>query len=121
MDFVFELANDLLKQVSGAPNGVIIFLALIAIGYLLQIVAWPPNRFIPAILCLISIVAFIRLGESGLVGEVPHPQERLAVIGVIVWLGAWMTHKILLARLEGWIKKKVGNGEPKPPEVTDGP
>lgn len=114
MEFVFELISELVAQLSGAPNSVLIPFALIAIGYLLRLLPWIPAKFTPLILCIVSIAAFIRMGEPGLVGEVPHPEERLAVVGVIVWLLVWLAHKLVLQYIEDWVVKKVKKFLPQP-------
>jgi hypothetical protein len=86
----------------------LLFISLLAIGRLIKEIAWPPDRYIPLVTFIVAVVGAIMLGDPSAVSfEAPEPEVRLAFIGVVVWLVAWLSHKLVLHHFEEWITNKV--------------
>lgn len=108
MDFLFDIGSDLLSQIHKAPSYVLLFVALIAIGRLIKEIVWPPDRYIPLVLFFVSVTGSIMLGDPSAVNhEEPSPNTRLALVGVVIWLVAWLSYRLLLQHFEAWIDAKV--------------
>lgn len=107
-------------QLMGAPAGILLFLAVIAIGYALK--AWGkfPNNAIPITLLAVGVGLWLIVAPEGKAGaSVREWWGRNVLIGLIISCASWLTHRLILKKIE----TKLGvfsNGfdteqEPKPP------
>lgn len=122
MDTLFELLNNLVAQITNAPVLVLLLVSLFGIGRLIKEVGWPPPRFIPLILCAVSVGGTLWLGMPGEVPpQISDPNAVLVFVGLTLWLVAWIVHKAALQYLEDWIEAKVSAflGKNKPKETNE--
>lgn len=93
-------------RLAGAPGGVLVFLACLAVGYLLRIVRPFPNRFIPLSVTIAGAIAYsLVTWVSGQAGPV---WVRACLIGLVIGFVAWLCHRLLIKHLENFLKRRFG-------------
>lgn len=108
MDLLFQLLENIVNQITGAPSLVLLFISLFAIGRLVKEIGWPPPRFIPLVLCIAAVGGTLWLGAPGAVTQdVKDPNAALVCVGLAIWLLAWILHKAMLQHMEEWCIEKV--------------
>ncbi|MDE2104821.1 MAG: hypothetical protein KGL39_46725 [Patescibacteria group bacterium] len=98
MNYLIKLNGELMN----APAGVVVILFAIAVGYVLKMANFFPNKFIPlVIVCLTAFIFPTVQLCADLAGKVASPWLHLpinALIGVILGFAAWMFHARILKR-----------------------
>jgi hypothetical protein len=101
-----DSAVDLLNKLYGLPAIAIVMLGCLALGYLLRFIKAFPNDAIPVVCILFGAVLLPTLADA----RGPMPLRiwlvKNAMLGLIVGCLAWITHNILLSRLEDWLAAK---------------
>jgi hypothetical protein len=100
-----DLITSLLSRVFTSAPPVFLFVVLIALGYALKTMPWVRNDWIPMVNLIVAMVAYPLISKADL-GNVP--QMRLPMVGalirdvlggIIIFAGAWVTHRVVLKRL----------------------
>ncbi len=104
MEYFNEAINTLSKL---GPEG-FCFLACIAVGYLVKLVPWIPNKHIPWMCILSGPAIYPFLTNYGRVSpDSQHPIVRIVLTGLIISVVSWMAHYSIIWRVEKWLKAKM--------------
>lgn len=110
------LFTDGIKALYAAPSWLLLALVVNVIGLLLKSQGWIPNKRIPLICVAIGAILFPFVGSvDGITPAPRYPMVTLAEMGMIISLGAWLLHGLLLKRFEKFLPAWVLEDEK--PEV----
>ena len=99
-----NILEDLVNQVQKWPVSVALVIALAFTGIVLKRIGMFPNKFIPAVLMILSTCIYILVGESGVVNPVvKYPDVVLGlygwILGMIGWLAQGIIWKFIILKL----------------------
>lgn len=102
---VFHKLADFNGELMGAPVGVLLFLAVIGIGYILRVWHKCPNNMVPVVQLIVGMVLWL-LVCPGMLKEdsVRIWWGRNLLIGIIIPCAAWLVQRSILKKVE----KKFG-------------
>lgn len=93
----------------GAPVGVLVLLACLALGYAVKLIPVIENRWIPSIVIVGGVLLFPMLSDRG--GELLRIWlAKTTAMGLVIASLAWLVHNKVLKRLEeklGWFKDEA--------------
>lgn len=98
-----SLLTDGIKALYGAPAWMLLALVINVLGLVLK---WSaiPNKRIPIICVLAGGLLFPFVGSvDGITPPPRYPMVTLAEMGMIISLGAWLLHGLLLKRFEKFL------------------
>jgi len=120
--------SDLLAKLYGVPGYVLVFLSCIAVGYILRIWRWFPNRAIPVVAILWGPLFNMLIADP--------LADRFSIrvwlvknflVGLLIGGGAFVFHNRVLKKLEdklpflkGWIVPDSDTGQFNKSDFTDG-
>lgn len=117
-DFVTPFLNDLLQ-----PDSIRIALSLIMFGYVIRMIPWIENRWIPMLNCFLigPALSFFLLGwpSNGDINPNCRWPEACAYVvayqrGFLIGVAAWMMHGFVLKKIEEALEKITGGAKPPP-------
>lgn len=94
LQFIAELATRILSL---DPANLII-VGSVALGYVLRIVRFFPNRHIPSACLVFTLVMYPLISHTP--GQPARKYAIDLILAIIFWLAGWMTHRILLRPIE---------------------
>lgn len=112
-----ETLNDILSaldKIQGWPTTALVFATCIVFGYALRFIKRFPNDGIPVAVILWGAVFMLLLAD-------PRPHDmparvwtvRNLLVGLAIGFFAWILHKVILTKLEGWLAARfpdsIGN------------
>lgn len=101
----FEKLAKFNEQLMGAPVGVLLFLAVIAIGYVLRVWHKCPNNLIPVLQVVMGMVLWMFVCPEMMKSDsVRVWWGRNLLIGIIIPCSAWLVQRTIIKRIE----KKFG-------------
>lgn len=118
-ELVTSFLNDLLN-----PSAARIMLSLIMFGYVIRMIPWIENRWIPMLNCFLlgPFLSFVLLGwpSNGEIEPACRWPEVCAYVvayqrGFLVGVVAWMMHGFVLKKIEEALQKITGEKPPIPP------
>lgn len=113
--------SGLNTDLMGAPVGILLYFAILAIGYAMKASKKVPNNVIPIVLICCGLLLWLMVAEEPNAGtSLRNWFGRNIMIGLIIPCAAWLTHRVILKRLE----KKLGvfkNGDGFETEVQTKP
>ena len=111
--------SDIISQISTAPVGLLIVLAVNVLGYLLKASAIP-NAFIPPSGAILAVLGNVFMGDPGKCAPyLRHPETQLAFVGLVYWAAAWMFHAQILKRFGLDAALGFGENRSEPTHVGD--
>ena len=103
-----DALKDFLSQLLNATPEMFCIACLIALGYALKYIPWVSNRFIPAILLVVSIACYPLIAENSHAPyTMRYPLVRQMMIGVVLWFIAWALHGLVIKRVVAYIKQRM--------------
>lgn len=119
-----------LTKIESWPAVGLVFALCIVAGYCWKLAKFKcfPNDAIPAIVVLTGALAMLLVGAdepAGVSGRVWH--TRQFIVGCVIGFTAWLSHALILSRVEDWISNlvpgvgKALNGKPPPPDKPSVP
>lgn len=97
-----------LDKLEGLPAAALIFLACIALGYMLRFIKPFPNSAIPVVVILFGALSMLFLADAR---PTTMPARiwtvRNLLVGLIIGFAAWIAHKLILSRIENLIGSKL--------------
>jgi hypothetical protein len=104
-DFV-NMISVPVDWIAGQGNEVLLVLAVIAVHHLLRMCKGFPDDWIPLVTCLVAVAGEFLLGEVPVESRAAYPKARLVLIGLIIWLIAWLLEAQVLNRLKTALNKR---------------
>lgn len=92
-----ERYNDMLN---GLPSGALVFVFAILLGYMMKLLPFVSNRYIPMGVVTFAVVAFVALNPRDKAMAIGVWLARTLIAGFIIGAVAWMAHSLLLKQLE---------------------
>lgn len=104
-----DKALSYLDKLQGLPGVALVFLSAIVIGYAWRFIPakWFPNQAIPVAVIVwgafaMSLIADARASTMPLRVWI----LRNLIIGAVIGFAAWLTHNLILSRIEDWLGSK---------------
>jgi hypothetical protein len=94
-----------IEWVASQGNEVLLVMAVIAVHHLLRVSTFP-NQWIPLVTFLVAVFGEVLLGELPVESRAAYPKARLVVVGIVIWLIAWLLEAQVLNRLKRFVSKK---------------
>lgn len=122
-----ETLNSILQaldKVQGLSAVALVFLSCIVVGYALRFIKRFPNDGIPVVVILWGALAMLFIADPR-ANSMPARiwTSRNVFIGLVIGMVAWLTHKLVLSKLEDLISAKFNLGDTqffnKPPTPTE--
>lgn len=83
------------------------FALVVAIGYLIRLVPWVANKYIPLLAPVVGGVLLPLIAPAGFVGAAwKNPTVVLVIYGIIVGVVAWVAHALIISRIEDMLASK---------------
>ncbi len=83
------------------------FALVIAIGYLIRLVPWVANRYIPLLAPVVGGVLLPLIAPTGFIADTwKNPTVVLVIYGIIVGVVAWAAHALIISRIEELLSSK---------------
>lgn len=101
-----------LDKIQGLSAVALIFLSCIIVGYCLRFLKKFPNDGIPVVVILWGAVAMLIIADPR-ASTIPARiwTARNLCVGLVIGFVAWVSHKIILSRIEDFIASKIpGSG-----------
>lgn len=105
-----------LNQLQGLPAVALVALACIGIGYVVRFIpdSIVPNGGIPAIVILFGAIMMSLIADSRATDMSMRVWVvRNVAVGMTIGLGAWLSHVMLISRLEDWVQNWIAKRFPK--------
>lgn len=104
-----DKALSVLNQIQGLPAVALVFVSCIVIGYAWKFIPakWFPNEAIPVIVILWGAFCQSMLADAR-VSSMPLRVwiVRNVLVGLAIGFIAWMTHNLILSKIEDWLSAK---------------
>lgn len=97
--------QDSIQQILGFTPEVLVVVFLILLGYAVRFMPFIPNKWIPAVCMFSGMVIYTAMVKPPVIEGVRMPHVRMALIGFILGVLAWVIHNKALKKLEDkWLK-----------------
>lgn len=101
-----------LDKIQGLSAVALVFFSCIVIGYVLRFVKAFPNNAIPVVVILWGALAMLFIADPRATTMAARIwTARNVFVGLIIGFVAWITHKIILSRIEDVIASKFNLGD----------
>lgn len=105
-DYIDQAINAL-NKLYGLPAAALVLLSCVAVGYVLRFIKRFPNDGIPVAVILWGAVAMSLVADSRAANMSLRVWiVRNVLVGLGIGFGAWVTHKMVLSKIEDWIARK---------------
>lgn len=109
--------NQYNEQLMGAPAGVLVLLACIAVGYTLKLIKRFPNDGIPLAVVLCGMIFFALIApEREFTDSLRIWIARNLILGMIIGFASWLLHNKVLWMIEEKIPWLKGADKPEEQE-----
>lgn len=110
-----DTLNDILTsldKIQGLSAVALVFLSCVVVGYALRFIKRFPNDGIPVVVILWGALAMLFIADPR---ATTMPARiwtaRNVFVGLIIGMVAWLTHKMLLSKIENLISAKFNLGD----------
>lgn len=102
-----DAIKDFIDQLRNATPEMAMVVCLIALGYAFKLVPKLPNKFIPSVLLVLSVIVYPMIADNGKAPyTMRYPVVRQVMTGVVLWFVAWGIHGLVIKKLMEKLKSK---------------
>lgn len=103
---------DLVNQIVTMSPELLVIVAILIVGFVLKLVKSFPNEYIPAVGSLMGASLYPFVADVAKVDyQVRLPWLRQILIGLALWLVAWVLHEKVLKRFNKYLPKGFSAGD----------
>lgn len=110
------IITDAINQLINGPAWLLVMAAVIAVGYVVKLIPFVSNKYIPLVCCAFGTIFLPLLSDpkTQMPGR-PHPYISFALLGFVLSLVSWLFHGVILKPLEA--KFKLFQPDPETPKT----